>query len=71
MSETIKDVDSSPARGKTLERCSVSSATFFLVEKQGLQRPLRNPTEVSFSELRAARLLRAACFLAQVVPNPC
>ena len=42
MSETIKDVDSSPARGKTLERCSVSSATFFLVEKQGLQRPLQN-----------------------------
>lgn len=40
MSETIKDLDFSPARGKSLGSCSISGATLFLVDKQGLPWPL-------------------------------
>lgn len=40
MSETIKDLDFSPARGKSPGSCSISGATLFVVGKQELPRPL-------------------------------
>lgn len=40
MSKTIKDLDFSPARGKSLGSCSISCVTLFLVDKQRRPWPL-------------------------------
>ena len=73
MSETIQDLDFSPARGKTLGSCSISCAILFLVDV-GRDCNDHYGMTTDSGVLRAhgqSRSRRQPVFWARVIQDPC